>query len=220
VKEDVIKAELQRLSEAGKKIFITSSFQTHSIPLLHILAASGVPFHTFFLHTNFHFPETLQFRNQITKLLSLQLTSIRSPIPLSMQRDTTGRFLYSSDPEYCCEINKTQPLQPYLNHYDIWVSGVRRDQSSARAKMSRYQATGHRAQRFHPILDWTSRDIYEYRMRHQLPPHPLDDAGYVSIGCAPCTRHWDSVDDRGGRWFGMQKTECGLHTQLIKEETT
>lgn len=70
--------------------------------------------------------------------------------------------------------------------------------------------------RFHPMLDWSAKQIYEYRMLHQLPEHPLDKKGYQSIGCVPCTRKFDMSNERSARWFGMNKTECGLHTDLIK----
>lgn len=209
-----IKAELIRLHQAEKKIFVTSSFQTHSIPLLHLIWSARVPVDVLFLQTRFHFPETLAFRNLIIDRFGLNLINLESVIPLHMQRDMAGRFLYVTNPNRCCEFNKTQPMRPVLASYDIWVNGVRRDQSSTRAAFERYQESGERAVRFHPMLDWTARDIWMYRKEHDLPAHPLEEENYQSIGCAPCTRKWD-LDGRGGRWFGMEKTECGLHTQLI-----
>jgi len=72
-----------------------------------------------------------------------------------------------------------------------------------------------RITRYHPLLEWDSRMVYQYLEAHNLPKHPLENEGYVSVGCRPCTRKWiDSIDDRGGRWAGLNKTECGLHTTL------
>jgi phosphoadenosine phosphosulfate reductase len=67
--------------------------------------------------------------------------------------------------------------------------------------------------KLHPMLDWNGKDIYAYINEHQLPKHPLEAEGYVSIGCIPCTYKWADGEQRGGRWVGSKKTECGLHTE-------
>ena len=103
-----------------------------------------------------------------------------------------------------------------MKDYDIWISGVRADQSASRSAMKLEQEAPHDILRFHPILDWNPKMIYSYRMQYNLPEHPLDEKGYQSIGCAPCTRKYDFSDERSARWFGLNKTECGLHTELIK----
>ena len=80
--------------------------------------------------------------------------------------------------------------------------------------MKKLQPT-ERILRYHPLLEWDSRMVYYYLEQNKLPKHPLEDDGFVSIGCRPCTRKWaDTLDDRGGRWAGLNKTECGLHTTL------
>ncbi len=79
------------------------------------------------------------------------------------------------------------------------------------------QDAPHGCRRFHPILDWTAKMIYDYTVKYELPPHPMDALGYVSIGCEPCTRKFDAGDERSARWFGLNKTECGLHTDLAKK---
>ncbi len=66
------------------------------------------------------------------------------------------------------------------------------------------------------IVLLAQKQIYEYRIKYNLPEHPLDKEGYQSIGCAPCTRKFDINDERNARWFGQNKTECGLHKDLIK----
>jgi phosphoadenosine phosphosulfate reductase len=200
----------------GKKLFITSSFQTHSIPLLHLVANSGVPVDVLFIQTGFHFPETLEFRDRIAQLLDIDVINVTSQVPKSQQRDASGQFFFVSDPDRCCYLNKIQPLEPYLMQYDIWINGVRADQSETRKAMQVEQDAPFNTKRFHPILDWSSSDIYKYRMEFDLPEHPLDTQGYSSIGCAPCTQKLLDMDERAARWFGLNKTECGLHTDLIK----
>ena len=211
-----IEGQIHKYALSDKKMFVTSSFQTQSIPLLHILSKLNKEIDVLFIHTGFHFSETLAFRDEIVKLLGLNLIDVRPLVPKIQQKDAEGQFYFVSDPDYCCFLNKTQPLEPYLMHYDIWISGVRADQSAARKKMSTEQSAPFDTLRFHPILDWTGKQIYEYRQLHQLPEHPLDSQGYQSIGCVPCTRRFDLSDERSARWFGMNKTECGLHTDLIE----
>ena len=79
------------------------------------------------------------------------------------------------------------------------------------------QPAPHDSIRFHPMLDWDKRKIFAYIKEYNLPKHPLDDKGYISIGCEPCTRKMDlDMQEREARWFGLNKVECGLHTDLIK----
>lgn len=209
-----IENQIAKYQSSEKKIFVTSSFQTHSIPMLHILSKFANKIDVLFIHTGFHFPETILFRDKIVKLLGLNLIDVRSLVSKTQQRDANGQFYFVSDPDHCCFLNKTQPLEPYLMQYDVWISGVRADQSSTRKKMKSEQSAAFDTLRFHPMLDWNAKQIYEYRQLHELPEHPLDEKGYQSIGCVPCTRKFDLSDERSARWFGMNKTECGLHTDL------
>jgi len=201
----------------GKKMFVTSSFQTHSIPLLHILSNIDAPVDVLFINTGFHFPETIVFRDEIAKQFGLNIVDIHSTIPKNLQRNSEGQFYFTTEPDYCCQINKTQPLEPYLMQYDIWINGIRADQNANRKSMQIEQEAPHNTMRFHPVLDWNSKMIYEYRQEHKLPEHPLEAQGYLSIGCEPCTRKFDINDERSARWFGMNKTECGLHTDLASK---
>ena len=79
----------------------------------------------------------------------------------------------------------------------------------------------HDCVRYHPMLDWDSRMVYFYRKNHELPEHPLEAQGYLSIGCEPCTTKFLAEgNERNSRWFGMNKTECGLHTTLATEQAS
>ena len=212
-----IKNQLHIYNEAGKKMFVTSSFQTQSIPLLHLLSSTGIPMDVLFINTGFHFPETIVFRNRIVEELGLNLIDVRPEITKIHQRDHAGHFYFVSDPDYCCYINKTKPLEAYLIPYDVWISGIRADQSDIRKKMKAIESTPFDTIRFHPFLDWKEQQIAEYIKKHNLPEHPLDKNGFRSIGCVPCTRKFDLKDERNSRWYGMNKTECGLHTDLISK---
>ena len=106
-------------------------------------------------------------------------------------------------------------MEHLLAGHDVWINGVRADQSAVRRSMQVEQPAASGCLRYHPMLDWTARMVFEYRKEHGLPEHPLEAQGYASIGCMPCTRRlMDGYDERSGRWFGLNKTECGLHTDL------
>ncbi len=214
-----IHAELEAYRDGGRRLFATSSFQTNSLVLLHVLSRFAPSTPVVFLNTGYHFPETLAFRKRIEKMLGINVLDLYSPVSRYQQRDGMGRLLFTSDPDRCCHLNKVLPLDPVIAEHDVWISGVRAGQSAHRASMGR-TAQGRRGiERFHPILDWTSREVYLYLQAHALPMHPLESEGYPSIGCAPCTRRFVDQpdlggvldDERAGRWAGMSKTECGLH---------
>lgn len=213
---DQIRLKIKKYQEEGKKLFATSSFQSHSIPLLHIIAEIDSSIPIYYLNTGFLFPETLEFKDELSELLGLNFIGIESHVPKSQQRDMNSQLLFTSDPDYCCYLNKTKPLEPLLSSYDIWVNGVRKDQNANRARMKEEERTPQGALRYHPMLEWTSKDIYDYRKMANLPAHPKEQEGYLSIGCEPCTRKMSlGEDERISRWFGMNKVECGLHTDLI-----
>src|SRR5699024_8369681 len=153
---------------------MTSSFQTHSLPLLHIMTKIYPELPVLFIDTGFHFPETYAFRDKIEKDWHLNLINLRSSVPKNQQQDEEGRFLYTADPEYCCFINKVKPLQEEVNKYDVWVAGLRKDQTAFRKTLSKKEHQRNGQIKYHPILEWTSKMIYEYAKEHQLPEHQLD----------------------------------------------
>ncbi|MFN0048447.1 MAG: phosphoadenosine phosphosulfate reductase family protein, partial [Cytophagales bacterium] len=118
-----IKSQIEKYKAEGLKLFTTSSFQTHSIVLLHILSEIDKSIPVFFINTGFLFPETIKYRDQIVALFGLNLKNVNSITPKSLQKDDEGRFFYTSDPDYCCHINKVEPLEPIMAEYDIWING-------------------------------------------------------------------------------------------------
>jgi phosphoadenosine phosphosulfate reductase len=213
-----IKAKLTEYKDNGKSLFTTSSFQSHSLVLLHILSRIDNTIPIYFINTGFHFPETVKFRDHIRDLFKLNIVDLKSDVPKFMQRDADGKLLFTSDPDHCCYLNKTQPMDAILLSHDIWINGVRADQSAVRAAMKIEQPAKHGCTRFHPMLDWNAKMIWQYQKEHNLPKHPLEEKGFVSIGCEPCTRKLDpEMQEREARWFGLNKVECGLHTDLINK---
>lgn len=214
MKFDEIKKHIEGYRSDGKRIFATSSFQTHSLPMLHIISRIDKNIPIFFINTGFHFPETVQFRDEVMEKFGLKMVDLHSMVSRNLQKDDKGQFYFTSDPDYCCFLNKVQPMEPVLGEYDIWVNGIRADQNANRKSMQIEQPSGRGSVRFHPMLDWSMKMIYDYIREFNLPKHPLEEKGYLSIGCEPCTRKIDLNNDRTGRWYGLNKTECGLHTDL------
>lgn len=214
-----IKYKINEYNQKYLKIFTTSSFQTHSIVLLHILSKIDNNIPVYFINTGYHFPETIAYRDKITDLLKLNLKDVSSFTPRFMQKNAEGKLLFTSDPDFCCYLNKVQPLEPILAEHDVWINGVRADQSSVRKTFKEEEKAPHDVIRFHPMLDWNTKMIELYLKEHNLPRHPLEAKGYFSIGCEPCTRKFDlEWNAREGRWFGLNKTECGLNTDLINKQ--
>ncbi|MDP4686387.1 MAG: phosphoadenylyl-sulfate reductase [Salibacteraceae bacterium] len=211
------KLRIEEFLSAGKSFFASSSFQTHSLPMLHVLGQLAPQMPVYFIQTGFHFPETLRFRDEVAEAFNLKVINIESQVPKIQQRNSQGNFYFTSDPDYCCFLNKTQPMQPLLDRYDVWINGVRADQNANRKSLNEIEQTPQGGLRYHPMLDWTKQEIWRYINENDLPRHPLDAQGYVSIGCEPCTVKPSVGDERQGRWLGQSKTECGLHTELISK---
>lgn len=213
-----IAVQLEKFKKEGKKVFATSSFQTQSIPLLHLISEIDNTIPIYFTNTGFLFPETLKFKDELVDRFKINVKELFSETPKNHQLDENGHLLFTSDPDYCCYLNKISPLEPILMQYDVWVNGIRADQNENRKNMKEFQESSFDTLRYHPMLHWTSKDIYKYISDNNLPGHPMELKGYMSIGCEPCTRKFiDDGNARNARWFGMNKTECGLHTELVKK---
>ena len=211
-----IEKHLRDYQDKGLKLFVSSSFQTQSVPLLHIISKIDNTIPIYFINTGFLFPETHIFKNELTNDFNLNVIEISSPISKHLQKNGNGSFLFCSDPDKCCYLNKTLPLDNVLKQYDVWINGIRKDQNSNRSKMKKEENAPYNTLRYHPMLDWTAKMIWDYIKINNLKKHPLENDGYISIGCKPCTDKYNGdINARYTRWSGMNKTECGLHTDLI-----
>lgn len=206
---------VQDFRKEGKKLFASTSFQSHSIPMLHMLMRIDPTVPVYYVNTGYLFPETLRFRDTLKDLLGLNFVGLRPLIPKSQQLNAEGALMYSWDPDRCSYLNKVQPMERVLAEHDVWINGVRADQSAARKAMKIEQPAAYGCLRYHPMLDWNAKMVHAYIKEHNLPPHPLDAEGYLSIGDMPYTRKaMEGYDERTSRWYGLKKTECGLNTDL------
>jgi phosphoadenosine phosphosulfate reductase len=208
----------------GPNVAASSSFQTQSVPLLHMISQVCPAMPVIFLDTGFHYPETLKFRSQLQTQLNLNIIIAHPAIEKSQLMAQYGQALYRKDPDLCCYINKIEPMQRTLTGFAGWISGVRRDQTANRQNLPILETQSSGPLKIYPLLNWTRQQIYTYINQYKLPSHSLLAQGYTSVGCVPCTRPVQpGEDERAGRWAGTDKNECGLHldlTQLQEENTT
>lgn len=201
----------------GEDLVVTSSFQSQSVPLLHLISKTIPEVEIIFLDTGFHFPETISFKEDLTQRFGLNVVDITNKMGHSSFMKQYGN-LYKSDPDQCCYINKVEPLERTLSNYKAWITGIRSDQTEERKKADYIQKLDNGITKICPILDWTNHDVWTYVQIHELPQHPLLEKGYLSVGCAPCTQPSQDGNARSGRWSDSAKNECGLHNSLGQEQ--
>lgn len=206
------------VGEFAPRFAASSSFGPESGVLLHMISQIDPATPVLFLETGYHFPETLEYKERLTKLFGL--TQV---IDLRADPEKKGKVVaeyqgvpYEKNPDLCCQINKVEPLDAALKNYDAWMSGIRRHQTDFRKSIRVIEEYEGGIYKISPLAKSTSRDSWWYLKEHNIPQHPLYEKGYLSIGCWPCTRPVQEGDDeRSGRWAGKPKTECGIH--IFKE---
>ena len=199
------------------EIAMSSSFQTQSMPLLHMVTRikRGLP--VFFIDTGYHFWETLMFSEQLASKWKINVIDLYRDTRWDGFARQNTRTLPLEDPNLCCYLHKVQPMQKALKDIKAWISGIRRDQTSVRAHAKILELQEDGLLKVNPLLNWTKTDIKNYVEENNLPKHPLYEKGYRSVGCAPCTIAIGANDDeRAGRWAGRGKVECGLHTDMFR----
>jgi phosphoadenosine phosphosulfate reductase len=183
--------------------------------LLRLVASIDPSVPVLFLDTGKMFPETLAYRDLLVSRLGL--TDFRNLTPDAetiAKRDDTG-LRWSYDPDGCCEIRKVIPLAKAMAGFGASITGRKGFQALTRSGLPRFELDGDRI-KFNPLNTWTKGDLDAYFDAHDLPRHPLEAEGYLSIGCAPCTSIVKPGEDpRAGRWRGWDKVECGIHGEPI-----
>lgn len=197
------------------RLTMATAFGPEGCVIIDLLARVEPRVRVFNLDTGYQFPETLQLRERIAKRYGIEVEWVRAELNAADYEAAHGGPVYDRDPDRCCHDRKLVPLRRAVEGYEAWISSIRADQSSHRAKANivgwdaKFQLV-----KVNPLLRWTRRDVWAYIMAHDIPYNPLHDRGYPSIGCWPCTRAVavGETDERSGRWAGQAKTECGLHS--------
>ena len=193
-------------------IAIVSSFGADSSVLLHMLAQVDPTLPVYFLETGKHFPETLDYVRTLEKHLGLTNVRWLRPDPKDLARFDPSGDLWETDPDSCCHIRKTEPLEIAIAEFGGWVTGRKRYQTAERGVLPHFELTSDDRIKVNPLAYFSDADVNAYKITHGLPEHPLFAKGYKSIGCAPCTTIVaEGEDPRAGRWRGLNKKECGIH---------
>ena len=194
---------------------ITCSFQAEDMIVLDLLRKKIPDVPVLFLDTGYHFAGTYEYRDRMTREWSLNLVNV---LPKQTVADQESQFgiLNRTNPTQCCQLRKVEPLMQSLEPYDVWFTGLRREQSPTRKNLKKAEEprlpSGKSLLKVSLLADWTWADVWGYVGSEQLSYLPLYDQGYLSIGCEPCTAiPEDPKNPRSGRWGG-QKLECGIHT--------
>ena len=171
----------------------------------------GVP--VFYLDTDFLFPETYALRDQAAQHYSITPLAFRSQLSPAAQEAQYGPALWQSNPDQCCAIRKVEPNRRALEGRAAWITGLRRDQSNSRRRVSPVGwDEKFSLYKISPLWDWDEEQVWQYLLENGVPFNELHLQNYPSIGCTHCTRPVaPGEDSRAGRWSGFGKTECGLH---------
>lgn len=194
------------------RIGLVSSFGAESVVLLHMLAMIDRTVPVLFIDTQMLFAETLDYQRQVAARLELTDLRIIHAQPEAVAATDPDGQLHRSDPDACCALRKTEPLERALDGFDAWITGRKRFQASTRAALEFFEADTDGRLKVNPLAHWDKADVQDYMINNRLPRHPLVARGYPSIGCAPCTSPVKpGEDERAGRWRGAAKEECGIH---------
>ena len=212
--EDASAPEIVRWAAGafGERIAVTSSMADAVVAHLVSTVQPGVD--VLFLNTGYHFAETLGTRDAVAATYDVNVRDLGPALSIAQQDVAFGKDLWARDPDRCCALRKVAPLTNALRDYDAWITGIRRDETAARADTPVVSWDAGRGKvKICPIARWTAADVDAYVAAHDILLNPLLLDGYDSIGCRPCTRRVEvGEDSRAGRWAGSSKTECGLHT--------
>ncbi len=223
---EVLAATEQTLRDAAARyqsLIQASSLGAEDVVISHLIQSLGLNIPAFVLETGALHQETLQLleRMQAKAVVPIQVIRPDTDAVLGFIRANGEDAMYRSLSlrKTCCRIRKMEPLRKALQGHKAWVTGLRQEQSEARARVLLLD-TSEEAQgglvKCNPLANWTWGDVWHYIQLHGLDYNPLHDHFMPSIGCAPCTRAIsDGEDFRAGRWWWESENakECGLHVK-------
>lgn len=202
------------------KIALVSSFGTEAALLLSLVSQVNKATPVIFLDTLKHFPETLEYRDELIAKLGLTDVRIIKPEPSAIKAADPNEDLAKRNPDACCYLRKVVPLEEALHDFDAWINGRKRIHGGMRTALPTLEHDDRRI-KVNAIADWTQDMIDEEWKKQGLPEHPMVQWGYTSVGCMPCTSlPKPGEGKRSGRWAEFDKQECGIHSLDGKWEDT
>ncbi|MGH1398878.1 MAG: phosphoadenylyl-sulfate reductase [Alphaproteobacteria bacterium] len=198
------------------KIALVSSFGTEAALLLSLVAEVNPATPVIFLETLKHFPETLEYRDQLIERLGLTEVRNVEPEPSAIKAADPDGTLAQSNPDACCYLRKVVPLEESLHGFDAWINGRKRIHGGSRTALPTMEHDDRRI-KVNALADWTQEMIDAEWKKRDLPEHPMVQWGYSSVGCKPCTSlPKPGEGKRSGRWAQFDKQECGIHVDVWK----
>ena len=193
------------------RFVVTSSMADGVVAHLASRAQPGV--NLLFLDTGLHFAETLGTRDALVATLDINLINATPDLTVAQQEQKFGPMLWADDPDRCCAMRKVTVLERELAPFQAWVTGIRGDETADRVGTPVVHWDARRGMvKINPIARWTHAEVDAYAERNGVLVNPLQQIGFASIGCAPCTRPVRPGESkRAGRWAGREKSECGIH---------
>jgi phosphoadenosine phosphosulfate reductase len=197
----------------GARVAISSAFGVEGVAVIDMASRVRRSFRLFTLDTEFLFPETYNLMDQVEQRYGITIERVYPLFSPEEQERAHGPALWQRNPDHCCNLRKVEPLRRKLNELQAWITSIRRDQTPDRANVSKIEwDEKFGLVKINPIADWSSRQVWQYVRKHDVPYNALHDLNYPSIGCTHCTRAVRPGEGpRAGRWSGSSKTECGLH---------
>ena len=198
--------------EFAGRVAVVSSFGTEAAVILSLVAEIDRTTPIVFLDTGKHFLETLTYKDILIGRFGFTDVRVMEPEPDRLSGEDPDGTLWSTNPDRCCHLRKVLPLNRALGEFDAWVTGRKRFHGGRRTRLPALEAADGRI-KINPLAHWPRPWVESAFRERRLPPHPLADEGFLSIGCEPCTLPvaGEPDDVRGGRWQGRAKTECGIH---------
>ncbi len=193
------------------KIALVSSFGTEAALLLQMAASVDTAIPVLFIDTLKLFPETLAYRDALVEKLGLTNVKTIKPDTTALTQEDPKETLWQFDPDSCCALRKVAPLDQALDPYWGWITGRKRAHGGARGNLPLIEISNGKL-KLNPLASWTQEQVNTAFDKLGLPRHPLQIAGYQSVGCTTCTaKTQNGANSRSGRWAGLDKTECGIH---------
>jgi len=205
--------------KADLRAVFSSSLSLEDQAITHMIATDKLPVRIFTLDTGRHFPETYRALQSTRERygLDIEIYFPQTEAVENLMRTKGAYSFYESidNRKECCGIRKVEPLARALKGSELWITGIRKVHSPERGDLPQIEIDHtHNVVKYHPLLDWTDDELKSYIEKNNIPYNRLQDKGFPSIGCEPCTRAVKSGESmRAGRWWweDADKKECGLH---------
>ncbi len=201
----------------GRRLTFATAFGPEGCVIVDLIGRHKLEIDVFTVDTGFLFEETRKLWQRLQDRYGLTIRNTEPTVSVDEQAAAHGEKLWERAPDRCCHIRKVVPLREELSRVDSWITGIRREQTAARATARVVEwDENFEIAKVNPLVRWTKQDVWNHLSKYDVPYNPLHNRGYPSIGCTHCTTMVKiGEDERAGRWRGTTKTECGLHSPSV-----